>query len=601
VDTRIALVGCGYWGKNIGRALAELGLLAGVVDGDEERAASYAAQYSTSPLTLDEVLNDDSINAVAIATPAGTHFDLASLAMQAGKDVFVEKPMALHPEHGEAMVAQAEAEGRILMVGHLLQYHPAFIKLKELVSGGDLGRLQYLYSNRLNFGKIRREEDVLWSFAPHDLSMILSLAGEAPSEVRTEGRFLLHGRIADVTTTHLGFDSGLAGHVFVSWLHPMKEQRLVVIGERGMAVFDDREPLERKLALYETQVEWLDGQPVAPKAEPVHIDLPATEPLANELLHFRHSIETRQRPRTDGAEGLRVLNVLTEASDQLLASDRTHRSPTPRPAPEGPATSNGHVVSNQGVSNHGVSNQGGASSNESGSGEVEIVDVRDGSAEAQRKDNGAAAPSTGSMAGVHPTAVVDDGAVIGEGTKVWHFSHIMSNTVVGSGCSLGQNVVAGPNVTIGNGVKIQNNVSVYDGVTLEDDVFCGPSMVFTNVTNPRAFVSRKEEFAPTLVKKGASIGANATVVCGSTVGEYAFVAAGAVVTKDVAPYALMVGVPARRIGWVSREGEVLDETLICPRTGEAYEVHDGVLRPRQLSENGSSVSSDSNQMKGSEV
>jgi UDP-2-acetamido-3-amino-2,3-dideoxy-glucuronate N-acetyltransferase len=179
--------------------------------------------------------------------------------------------------------------------------------------------------------------------------------------------------------------------------------------------------------------------------------------------------------------------------------------------------------------------------------------------------------------GVHRTAVVDPGAEVGEGTRIWHFSHIMPRTIIGKNCSLGQNVVAGPNVRIGNGVKIQNNVSVYEGVTIEDDVFCGPSMVFTNVSTPRAFVSRKDEFAPTLVRRGASIGANATVVCGSTVGAYAMVAAGAVVTKDVPDHALMVGVPARQVGWVSHAGEVLDENLFCPRTGQRYEVDDGRL------------------------
>lgn len=564
VDTQIALVGCGYWGKNIGRALAQLGLLAGVVDGDAERAATYADEYSTSSRTLDDVLADEAVSAVAIATPAGTHKDLACQAMAAGKDVFVEKPMALHPEHGRIMVDTAEAEGRILMVGHLLQYHPAFIRLKELVAGGELGRLQYLYSNRLNFGKIRREEDVLWSFAPHDLSMILSLAGETPSEVRTEGRFLLHGRIADVTTTHLGFASGLAGHVFVSWLHPMKEQRLVVIGERGMAVFDDREPLERKVALYKTQVEWLDGHPVAPKAEPTYVELEPVEPLLNELSHFRHCVETRERPRTDGVEGLAVLEVLTEASRQLLA-DNVGTAVAGTPSPGAPAVIDLRAESGVEAPTNGHQ-----------------ADPRSLNGNPQPAETGPPPASNGAGGDpfVHPSAVVDEGAVVGAGTKVWHFSHIMGNTEIGEDCSLGQNVVAGPNVTIGRGCKIQNNVSVYDGVTLEDDVFCGPSMVFTNVTNPRAFVNRKDEFAPTLVKRGASIGANATIVCGSTVGEYAFVAAGAVVTADVEPYALMVGVPARRIGWVSREGEVLDESLVCPRTGEAYELIDGSLRPR---------------------
>lgn len=179
---------------------------------------------------------------------------------------------------------------------------------------------------------------------------------------------------------------------------------------------------------------------------------------------------------------------------------------------------------------------------------------------------------------IHETAAVDDNVTIGEKTKVWHFSHVLGNSRVGARCAIGQNVSIGPDVTIGDGCKIQNNVSVYKGVTLEDDVFCGPSMVFTNVLTPRAFVERKNEFGDTLVKKGATIGANATIVCGHTIGEYAMIGAGAVVTKNVPPYALVVGNPARRIGWVSRTGERLKADLVCPRTGEKYEEIDGQLR-----------------------
>lgn len=177
----------------------------------------------------------------------------------------------------------------------------------------------------------------------------------------------------------------------------------------------------------------------------------------------------------------------------------------------------------------------------------------------------------------HPTAVVDDGVEIGKDTKIWHFAHVLGGSHVGERCVISQNVMIGPNVRVGSGCKIQNNVSIYEGVTLEDDVFCGPSMVFTNVLLPRAFVNRRSEFLPTLVKRGASIGANATIVCGNTVGQYAMIGAGAVVTRDVADYALVVGAPAVRIGWVSRSGDRLGPDLICPRTGERYREEDGKL------------------------
>ncbi len=182
---------------------------------------------------------------------------------------------------------------------------------------------------------------------------------------------------------------------------------------------------------------------------------------------------------------------------------------------------------------------------------------------------------------VHESSYVDEGARIGKGTKIWHFCHVMPGAVIGERCNLGQNVVVMPGTRIGNNVKIQNNVSIYEGVTLEDDVFCGPSSVFTNVLNPRSHVSRKHEYRPTLVKRGSSIGANATIVCGVTLGEYAFIGAGAVVTSDVPAYALMVGVPARRVGWMCQCGERLlpaNGTATCAACGTTYEESNGALR-----------------------
>jgi UDP-2-acetamido-3-amino-2,3-dideoxy-glucuronate N-acetyltransferase len=178
---------------------------------------------------------------------------------------------------------------------------------------------------------------------------------------------------------------------------------------------------------------------------------------------------------------------------------------------------------------------------------------------------------------IHVSSFVDDGAMVGRGTKVWHFCHILTRTVIGANCSIGQNVMIGPNVRVGNGCKIQNNVAIYDGVELADEVFCGPSCVFTNVNNPRANVSRKDEFRTTPIGRGASIGANATIVCGHSLGMFCFIGAGAVVTKDVADFALMVGNPARRIGWMSRAGERLKDDLICPRTKQKYVLRDGIL------------------------
>ena len=512
VDTdrpKVAAIGCGYWGKNLVRNFAAIGRLAAVADADSSLAAGFAAEHGVVARGWPELLANPAIEAVAIATPAATHFELASAALAAGKHVLVEKPMALTVPEAERLVAAAEAGGRVLMVGHLLQYHPAFLALRELVRRGDLGRLQYVYSHRLNLGKVRREENILWSFAPHDISMILSLVGSEPEEVSAVGASYLHKAIADVTTTHLNFAGGEQAHVFVSWLHPFKEQKLVVVGDKGMAVFDDALPWAGKIQLFAHRIDWVDGRPQPAKAEAVSIPVEPAEPLLLECQHFIDCIVSAARPRTDGAEGLRVLRVL-QAAEQSMAERRPVRP--------------------------------------------------------------AAAPMQPKHAGVtiHESAYVDEPCEIGEGTKVWHFSHLLPRVRIGRNCVIGQNVMIGPDVAVGDRCKIQNNVSLYKGVTLEDNVFCGPSCVFTNVNNPRAEIERKDEFRPTRVGRGATIGANATIVCGHDIGAYAFIAAGAVVTTDVPAYALMAGVPARRIGWVSRAGGRLGGDLVCPIEGRRY-------------------------------
>jgi UDP-2-acetamido-3-amino-2,3-dideoxy-glucuronate N-acetyltransferase len=509
----VACIGAGAWGRNLIRNFHSLGALQCICETDPDRSAAIAAEYPGVCVVggAEEVLADPRIRAVVIATPAETHADMVARALHAGKDVFVEKPLCLSTTQGRELVALARSSGRILMVGHLLWYHPAVLKLKQLVDDGELGRIQYIYSNRLNLGKIRREENILWSFAPHDISVILGLVGEMPHHVSAQGGNYLHARIADVTVSLLSFPSGVKAHVFVSWLHPFKEQKLVVVGDRRMAVFDDMQE-ENKLVLYPHGISWKGHVPVVTRAAGQPVEFDPGEPLRAECAHFLESVETRRTPRTDGEEGVRVLSVL----------QRCHQSlDTASTAPSDPAAE--HLA----------------------------PDGRE--AGARNVAGGVTVPSAaGRSPFVHESAFIDEDVQIGDGTSIWHVSHVLKHSTIGADCRIGQNVVIGPNVRIGNGVKIQNNVSVYEGVTLEDHVFCGPSMVFTNVVNPRSEIRRMNELRPTRVRRGATIGANATVVCGVTIGEYAFVGAGTVVVKDVPDYALLVGNPGRVIGWTCK-------------------------------------------------
>lgn len=526
----VACVGAGAWGANLVRNFGTTGALQMVCDPDPSALKRAAKAFPEVRMveSYQEVLADDRIQAIVLATPAKTHATLAKDALRAGKDVFVEKPLALTLADGRELVELAARERRILMVGHVLRYHPAIVALDGLIARGDLGKLQYVYSNRLNIGKFRREENILWSFAPHDISTLIHLVGQVPVAVQASGGTYLQTGVPDVTMTHLEFANGVRGHIFVSWLHPVKEQRLVLVGERKMAVFDDL--AKDKLVLYPHEVAWVDRAPVAHRGEPEVVSLTVEEPLAAECRHFLDCVEHRRTPRTDGQEALRVLEVL-QATQQSL--DR-----------------GGQVVS--------------------------LV----------HPSRGGPAPAADSQPEgfwAHPTAVVDRPCEIGAGTKLWHFSHVLAGSRLGRNCIVGQNVVIGPRVSIGHGVKIQNNVSVYEGVTLEDSVFCGPSTVFTNVFNPRSAIPRKTEIRPTLVRQGATLGANCTIVCGITIGRWAFVGAGAVVTKSVPDYALVVGNPARRVGWMCACGIKLKVTgghALCQSCGTRYRMtaRDGCRR-----------------------
>ncbi len=514
VSQNIAVVGGGYWGKNLVRNFTELGALHTICDSDPEKLENYKSLYPEVRTSVDyqQVLADQQIQGVVIATPAVSHFSMAKQALLAGKDIFVEKPLALETKQGLELVELAERNSRVLLVGHILEYHPAVVKLKELVDKGELGKINYIYSNRLALGKFRTEENILWSFAPHDISVILLLLGEMPHEISASGGYYLHQDIADVTLTALAFEDGVRAHIFVSWLHPYKEQKLVVVGEKKMALFDDTNPKD-KLFLYSHEIEWIDRKPVPRQKEPQVIEVPSDEPLRTECQDFIECITDRRRPKVDGRKGLQVLEVLSHCQKSLEEKGK-------------------------------------------------VVHLSQGK----------------SSVFVHETSIVEEPSQIGAGTRIWHFSHIMPKATIGRDCIIGQNVYIGTGVVIGNNVKIENNVSVFEGVSLEDDVFCGPSCVFTNVITPRSRVSRKHEFSPTLVKKGATIGANATIICGHTIGRYVLIGAGAIVTKDIPDYAMAYGSPAQLQGWVCECGVILDfaanNTATCPRCGQKYKKYE---------------------------
>ncbi len=319
--TTIAHVGHGYWGRNLARNFHELGHLAAVVDADPAVAAAAAAVYGVRAMAFEDALADPDIDAISLASPAGLHFAQAKAALEAGKHVYVEKPLSLDVGEAETLCALAAQRGRMLMVGHLLQYHPIYVQLRAMAAAGELGRILHVYSNRLSLGKFRTEENVLWSFAPHDISMILCLVGEEPEAVSAQGTVAFTPGVADLVTVQMRFPGGARAHVLTSWMHPFKEQRLVVIGDRAMAVFEDSQPAwEDKLLIYRHVVDTSGTVPNPVKAEAERVAIENAEPLKAECRHFIDSIEKGAVPLTDGREGLAVLRVL-DAAERALAEN----------------------------------------------------------------------------------------------------------------------------------------------------------------------------------------------------------------------------------------------------------------------------------------
>jgi UDP-2-acetamido-3-amino-2,3-dideoxy-glucuronate N-acetyltransferase len=522
MSRRVCVVGAGRWGTNHIRTLEGLGCLAGIVESNGEtlrRCREMHPQIASFDNIRDAAVED--FDGFTIATPAERHFELTKYLITRKKHVLVEKPLALTAADARRLERLARENGVNLMVGHLLLFHPAIREIKRLIGSGKVGKLQYLYSNRLNLGAVRTEENILWSFAPHDISIFQHLIERAPIGVESHGGAFLQPHIHDSTLTVLTYPDNVVGHIFVSWLHPFKEHRLVVIGSKGMFSFEDSSE-KKDILFYEKGIDWIQGEPIKREGPTEIIPYERKPPLTAELEYFVEHLDGRPIEIADGHNGVEILEILERATKSLLSGGGTDAARAP------------------------------------GGGQDDFF--------------------------VHPSSCVDDDVEIGAGTKIWHYSHVQTGARIGRSCTLGQNVSVGGNVKIGDFVKIQNNVSVYEGVELEDYVFCGPSMVFTNVKDPRCKYPQRgsEHYVRTLVRQGASIGANATILCGLTIGRHAFIAAGAVVTKDVADYALMVGGPARKAGWVCECGQVLPDSrgkVLCSRCALEYELHEGRLVP----------------------
>lgn len=317
----VVVVGCGSWGRNIARCLAQMGALVAVADQQHDAAQAVARSHGVPAVSLRSALSGCGAAAVAIATPPESHAALVAEALAAGHHVFVEKPLTLDIGSARKLATQANAANRVLMTGHVLRYHPAFEALERLVAEGRLGRLLRIHASRLGPGAIRAREDAMWCLAPHDVSMVLALAGARPERVTASGEYLLRAEIADAATLQLGFAGGLAAMIQVSWLHPFKEQRLTVVGETAMAVFDDRLGWGEKLRIYPHRLV-RGAQPAIRPAEPEALPLDEAEPLAAQCRHFLDCIATGRTPRTGPDEALAVMDVLSRGAAALTATQR---------------------------------------------------------------------------------------------------------------------------------------------------------------------------------------------------------------------------------------------------------------------------------------
>lgn len=519
---KYCIIGAGRWGKNHIRTANDLGVLTGIIESNKSTQDELKKLYPN--VKIHSSLNDAGAldyDAYSVVVPAEHHYSVAKTLIEHKKHVLIEKPITTNSKESNELVELARQNNVVVCVGHLLLFHNAFLKMKALIDQGKIGKVQYIYSNRLNLGTVRTEENSLWSFAPHDISLFQYFTGSYPDKVNSTGGAFLQPHIHDTTMTVLEYPNNIKGHIYVSWLHPFKEHRFVIVGSKGMFTYEDSSN-DKELLFYEKGIDFVNGEPIKRDGPTEVVDYDKNPPLKEEISHFIDCIEKKNfDSRISAAAGSDVLEIL-ELAQQSLES--------------------GQAVSVTKKSERNAPNQNNYF--------------------------------------VHETAVVDEPCTIGENTKIWHYSHVQQNATIGKNCILGQNVNIACNVKVGDYAKIQNNVSLYEGVELEDYVFCGPSMVFTNIKNPRCKYPQAESkfYMKTLVKEGATFGANCTVVCGITVGRFAFIGAGAVVTKDVPDFAIIVGNPGKIVGWMSEGGVRLDfdsnNEAFCEKSQKAY-VFDG--------------------------
>jgi len=314
----VCVIGAGYWGKNHIRTLNELGYLGGIVESNQETLNRFAEQYPDVKgfISLDDALQDDQFSGFTIATPAETHYPLAKQIMEAGKHVLVEKPLTLQEDHAKELVRLSEENNVNIMVGHVLLFHPAIKKIKALIDSGKIGKLQYIYSNRLNLGQVRTEENVFWSLAPHDISIFQYFTETFPEAIHASGSTFLQKGIHDSTLTQFKYPNGVEGHIFVSWLHPFKEHRLVVIGSEAMITFEDSSE-GKPLNLYAKKFDMAQGVPEKVDGPVTLIDYEQKMALTEELQYFVDHLDGKKLNVANGKHALEVMKILIEASQQL--------------------------------------------------------------------------------------------------------------------------------------------------------------------------------------------------------------------------------------------------------------------------------------------